>query len=75
MYIDSHVHLQPHGEQPPITMERIRRYVEAASANGIAQIALTEHLFRFREAYELLHGWWDADSADPALSAVVHAYW
>ena len=75
MYVDSHVHLQPHGERPPITMERIRRYVEAASANGVAQIALTEHLFRFREAYELLHGWWDADSADPALSAIAHAYW
>ncbi|MCH8994579.1 MAG: hypothetical protein IH959_06370 [Chloroflexi bacterium] len=75
MYVDSHVHLQPHGEQPPITLERIRRYVEAASANGIARIALTEHLFRFREAYELLHGWWDADSADPALSAIAHAYW
>ena len=75
MYSDSHVHLQPHGERPPITIERVRRYVEAASANGIARIALTEHLFRFREAYELLHGWWDTDSADPALSAVAHAYW
>ena len=54
MYVDSHVHLQPHGERPPITMERIRRYVEAASANGIAQIALTEHLLAEQRAFLLL---------------------
>ena len=75
MRIDSHVHLQPHGEQPPITMERIRRYVQAGLANGVEKIAFTEHLFRFREAYDLLYGWWDSGSADPALAAAVHAYW
>ena len=75
MRVDSHVHLQPHGEQPPITKERIERFVEAGLANGVEQIAITEHLFRFREAYELLYGWWDSPSADPVLSPVVQAYW
>ena len=75
MRIDSHVHLQPHGEQPPITNERIRRYVDAGLANGVEKIAFTEHLFRFREAYDSLYGWWDDGSRDPALSATVHAYW
>jgi histidinol-phosphatase (PHP family) len=37
-------------------------------------VVFTEHLFRFREAYELLKGWWDADP-DPALAAATHAYW
>jgi histidinol-phosphatase (PHP family) len=75
MYIDSHVHLQPHREQPPMTRARIERYVEHARRNGVRQIALTEHLFRFREAFELLHGWWNDDASDPALCAATEAYW
>lgn len=75
MYVDSHVHLQPHGEAPPITRNRIELYVEASRSNGVAQIALTEHLFRFREAYELLHGWWEVDGEDAALVAAGKAYW
>ena len=76
MYVDSHVHLQPHGEQPPMTLERIERYVAAAQENGVEQLALTEHLFRFQEAYDLLGGWWqDDEKADPALVAATGAYW
>ena len=74
MYVDSHVHLQPHGEQPPITRERVELYVAAAERAGVERIAITEHLFRFREAYETLHGWWDAGSEDPALVAVTETY-
>lgn len=73
MYVDSHVHLQPHGQQPPITRERIELYVEAAHANGVERIAFTEHLFRFQEAYDALIGWWDADP-NPALAATTAAY-
>lgn len=75
MYVDSHVHLQPHGEAPPMTRERIELYVERGRANGIEQIALTEHLFRFREAFDLLYGWWQIDGEDPALVAATEAYW
>jgi len=75
MYVDSHVHLQPHGEQPPMTRERIELYVEAARERGVEQIAITEHLFRFREAYDALYGWWDAGHDDPALVAATKAYW
>ena len=74
MLTDSHVHLQPHGERPPITIERIERYVEAGRANGVERIALTEHLFRFEEAYRLLHGWWD-DDPDAQLGSLAKAYW
>ena len=74
MYVDSHVHLQPHGEQPPITLERIELYVAAAQANGVKQLALTEHLFRFQEAYDLLYGWWEIDDADPSLVAATADY-
>ena len=75
MYVDSHVHLQPHGERPPMTRERIEWYVAVARERGVEQIAITEHLFRFEEAYRLLSGWWDADRAHPALCATAEAYW
>lgn len=75
MYIDSHVHLQEHGEAPPMTRGRIEQYVEAGRERGVGQIAITEHLFRFREAFDLLYGWWDADREHPALCATAAAYW
>jgi len=72
--IDCHTHLQPHGEQPPMTRERIDEYVRAGAERGITQICITEHLFRFEEAYRMLHGWWDEDS-DPTLAAMAAEYW
>lgn len=72
--IDCHVHLQPHGEQPWMTIERIQKYVDAADQAGVEQIAVTEHLFRFGEAYRMLYGWWGADS-DASLAATARAYW
>ena len=75
MYVDSHVHLQPHGEQPPMTRERIERYVEAGRANGVERLAITEHLFRFQEAYDSLYGWWEVDRRHPALCRTAQAYW
>jgi histidinol-phosphatase (PHP family) len=73
-FVDCHTHLQPHGEQPRMDRGRIEAYVEAGRANGVATVALTEHLFRFREAYDLLAGWWDEDP-DPALGALAKEYW
>lgn len=74
MRIDAHVHLQPHGERPPVDRARVERYVEHARANGVDVVVFTEHLFRFQEAYDLLAGWWDADP-NPALAAITRAYW
>ena len=73
-FADCHTHLQPHGQQPPMTRERIDLYVEAGRARGVTTIALTEHLFRFEEAYKLLDGWWD-DDPDPARAALAKQYW
>lgn len=74
MLVDCHVHLQPHGQKPPMTIARIEEYVRAAEEKGVTAICLTEHLFRFEEAYRALHGWWDADP-DPRLSKMVADYW
>ena len=75
MIVDSHVHLQPHGEKPPITLERLEMYVESAKAQGIECIAITEHLFRFQEAFDLLYGWWEADTVNPMLCKAAREYW
>jgi histidinol-phosphatase (PHP family) len=72
--IDCHTHLQPHGQKPPMTVERIEEYVRVAQARGVERICITEHLFRFEEAYRMLHGWWD-DDPDPALAGMVKQYW
>jgi histidinol-phosphatase (PHP family) len=72
--IDSHVHLQPHGEKPPVNRALIEAYVASACRQGLGGVAITEHLFRFREAYDLLAGWWDADPS-PALAAATRSYW
>jgi len=72
--IDCHTHLQPHGEQPPMTRARIDEYVRAGAARGVTTVCITEHLFRFEEAYRLLHGWWD-DDPDPKLASMADRYW
>lgn len=74
MIVDSHVHLQPHGDYVTVDRALIERYVEHARANGVDRIIISEHLFRFHEAYALLEGWWN-DDPDPTLAAMTHAYW
>jgi len=72
--IDCHVHLQPHGQKPPMTIARIEEYVRVAESRGVERICITEHLFRFEEASNMLYGWWD-DDPDPTLGAMVKQYW
>jgi histidinol-phosphatase (PHP family) len=73
-WVDSHIHLQPHGERPPVDRALLQHYVASAASSGVATLAVTEHLFRFREAYDLLVGWWDADP-NPRLRALTQRYW
>lgn len=74
MLVDAHTHLQPHGSCRPVDRALIDQYVEAARAAGLDGLVFTEHLFRFREAYELLGGWWNADP-NLQLAATTAAYW
>lgn len=57
-----------------MTRERVEEYVRAGEGRGVTRIALTEHLFRFEEAYRLLDGWWE-DDPDPSLGAMAQKYW
>ena len=73
--LDYHLHLWPHGQRAvQATVEDLAAYCERAAAEGVVEIALTEHLFRFSQADELLGGWWD-DEPDPRLRAAVAGYW
>jgi histidinol-phosphatase (PHP family) len=74
MLVDCHTHLQQHGEKPPMTRALIEEYVRAGEDRGITTVCITEHLFRFEEAYTLLYGWWDADP-DKRLAGMVGQYW
>ena len=73
--LDYHLHLWPHGtaaSQP--TLDELAAYCDAAAGQGVAEIALTEHLFRFRQADAVLAGFWD-DDPNPALRSSLAAYW
>jgi len=73
--LDYHLHLWPHGtraSQP--TLEQLAAYCERAAQAGVTEIALTEHLYRFRQADAALRGWWD-DEPDLALRAQMKGYW
>ena len=53
--IDYHLHLWPHGHpDSPMSVEEIASYCEKANMAGVAEIALTEHIFRFRQTEKIL---------------------
>ncbi|MGH9029356.1 MAG: histidinol-phosphatase [Acidimicrobiales bacterium] len=73
--LDYHLHLWPHGQRDSeVTLEEVAAYCERASAAGVVEIALTEHLFRFAQADRLLGGFWEQEP-DAALRASMAAYW
>ncbi|HMK63982.1 MAG TPA: histidinol-phosphatase [Acidimicrobiales bacterium] len=73
--LDYHLHLWPHGEQATdAIVEQLTAYCEKATAAGVEEIAVTEHLFRFVQADRLLGGFW-ADEPDPRLAQSMAQYW
>lgn len=74
--LDYHLHLWPHGErdrQP--TVDELAAYCEVAAAQGVEEIALTEHLFRFVQADGPLGDHWRDDVDNPHLQAQAEEYW
>jgi histidinol-phosphatase (PHP family) len=74
--LDYHLHLWPHDEsETPLSLEQLAAYCEKAQAAGVTELAVTEHLFRFRQAEAALGGFW-ADARIPAaLQASMAEYW
>jgi len=73
--LDYHLHLWEHGRRPlHTTLDAVRAYCAQAQRHGVTEIALTEHLHRFRQADRVLNGWWREDP-NPALRADMESYW
>ena len=74
--LDYHLHLWPHDERAtPLTLEQLQAYCEKAQAAGVKELAVTEHLFRFRQAEALLGGFWSDDRVPVSLAASMADYW
>ncbi len=69
MLTDYHVHLRPDDEGTPasdyFTAANAERYREAASARGIQELGVSEHVHRFGQALEVwTHPWWRQNAHD-----------
>ncbi len=69
MLTDYHVHLRPDGRDATVeryhTAENAGRYRRAASSCGIAELGVSEHIYRFRQALELWrHPFWEQFAHD-----------
>jgi len=74
--LDYHLHLWPHGRKATqATVEELAAYCARAAEQGVTEIALTEHLFRFDQADALLGGWWETVDDDPRLIEEMARYW
>ena len=73
--LDYHLHLWEHGPRPlESTLEQVADYCERAQAHGVVEIALTEHLHRFRQVDAVLGGWWESEPPSAARD-VLAASW
>jgi histidinol-phosphatase (PHP family) len=69
MLTDYHLHLRPDEDETPpesyFTAENVERYLAAAAAAGIAELGVSEHVYRFRQALELWrHPFWEEQARD-----------
>jgi histidinol-phosphatase (PHP family) len=73
--LDYHLHLWPHDQSDvEASVEQVAAYCDRATATGVTEVAVTEHLFRFTQARELLGTFWD-ESPEEALRPGMAAYW
>lgn len=74
--LDYHLHLWPHDEvETPLDIAQLAAYCAKAQAAGVQELAVTEHLFRFRQAESLLGGFWADPRIPPALQESMADYW
>jgi len=69
MLTDYHLHLRPDEEDAPperyFTGENVERYRAAATAAGVDELGVSEHVYRFSEALELWrHPFWREQARD-----------
>lgn len=69
MLTDYHLHLRPDEPGTPpesyFTAANVQRYLAAASAAGIEELGVSEHIHRFSQALEIWdHEWWVQNAVD-----------
>jgi histidinol-phosphatase (PHP family) len=69
MLTDYHLHLRPDEEGTTaerfFTAENVDRYLAAASAAGVGELGVSEHVYRFRQALDLWsHPLWESNGRD-----------
>ncbi|HEY8598705.1 MAG TPA: PHP domain-containing protein [Thermomicrobiales bacterium] len=57
MLVDYHMHL----ERGPFTPDWLDRFLAVARERGLAEIGISEHIYRFRESQAAYGAWWGAD--------------
>jgi histidinol-phosphatase (PHP family) len=72
---DYHLHLWPHDDaEGPLSIEQLAAYCEQAARRGVSEIAITEHLFRFPQATDLLGPFWQEATSSDEMKASMAAY-
>jgi histidinol-phosphatase (PHP family) len=72
--LDYHVHLWPHEDSSvELRLEQVARYCEQAAQQGVSELALTEHAFRFRDVRATVGSFWERQGHEPT-SALMADY-
>jgi histidinol-phosphatase (PHP family) len=73
--LDYHLHLWPHEEADTwLSLEQLADYCEHAAAEGVTEIAITEHFPRFRQAADVVGRFWERSDDSPALRGSMAEY-
>lgn len=73
--IDYHLHLWPHSTASVwFTLDQIAAYCEEAARNGVTEVALTEHAFRFREVRATVGSFWERWGHEPTSQAMAEYF-
>ena len=71
--LDLHTHVWAHRPGTPIpTIDQLQAYCQAAQSRGIAEIAITEHSYRFDRIIEQVLPSWDRPATGAVAAATAH---
>lgn len=73
--LDYHLHLWTHDDPTTwLSIDQIAEYCEVAQSNGVTEIAITEHIHRFRQSNEIVGKFWESTERNPELQEQISAY-
>jgi histidinol-phosphatase (PHP family) len=73
--LDYHLHLWPHEDATTwLRLDQVAEYCELARAQGVTQLALTEHLHRFTQAADVVGAFWNRADDAPELRSQLASY-